>query len=368
MTTRRFHTTLCRVLLVAAAVTTGWLSTPALSPARAAEVRPPQEFGQQASWQAPDPAAVRRSMVAWLAEQKLADAVKTQAEALWPEQPAEATPEELLSRTAATFSIVDAQVKPLIELCRRARSQVVLPEFPWLTATGEPGWERSNLRLLYGRWLAHERLYDEALTQLEGLKPEDVADPASLLFYQGVVYHHMLSKEPGAAALERLLEQADHLPRRYVSVARLILSDLKGLEDDSLDHIARRMQDIQRRLDLGRGGRKVRDVEDGVIASLDKIIDEIEKQQAAAVAAAAGAGGGNMRPSQPAPDSRIMPGKGPGLVDRKPLGNKSGWGDLPPKQRQEALQQIGKDYPAHYRDLIEEYFRKLATEDTPVER
>jgi len=58
-----------------------------------------------------------------------------------------------------------------------------------------------------------------------------------------------------------------------------------------------------------------------------------------------------------------MGGRGPGEVTKKNIGSKSGWGDLPPKQRQEALQQIGKDFPAHYRDVIEQYFRKLASEE-----
>jgi hypothetical protein len=93
----------------------------------------------------------------------------------------------------------------------------------------------------------------------------------------------------------------------------------------------------------------------------------MEKQQQAAQAAMAN-GGGSLRPTMPAPDSRILGGKGEGKVDSKPLGNQSGWGDLPPKERQEALQQIGKEYPAHYRDLIEQYFRKLATEDEPAAR
>jgi hypothetical protein len=57
-------------------------------------------------------------------------------------------------------------------------------------------------------------------------------------------------------------------------------------------------------------------------------------------------------------------GKGPGNVTQKNIGNKAGWGNLPPKEREEALQQIGKDYPAHYRDVIEQYFRKLATENS----
>lgn len=351
---------------------------------RAVDVRPGQEFRGPASWQVPSEADVRARVLAWIAEQKPDSALKAQAEALWPlpdpglaekqqpdAQPAEAAPvapapksptaEDLLNRAAATFSIVDAPSKALVDLCRRPRERVVLPEFALLTAETTPAWERHNLRLVYGRWLAHERMYDEAFAQLDGLQPEDVIDPAALLFYQGLVQHHMLQKDPAAAALQRLLERSDELPRRYTSLAKLMLADMKDLQDDSLDHIARRMQDIERRLDLGRAGRKVRDVEDGVIKSLDKLIEDIERQQQQQQQAAAASG--SLRPNAPAQDSKILPGKGPGLVDRKPLGTKAGWGDLPPKQRQEALQQIGKDYPAHYRDVIEQYFRKLASDE-----
>ncbi len=145
-------------------------------------------------------------------------------------------------------------------------------------------------------------------------------------------------------------------------LARLMQADLEGLKDESLDHIARRMEDIQRRLDLGRAGEKVREVEDGVIASLDKLIDEMEKQQQAAAAAAAAGSQPGQQPMTPLPDSRPMELKAPGDVANKPVGNTDGWGELPPHERQEALQQIGKEFPAHYRDMIEQYFRKLAND------
>ena len=57
-----------------------------------------------------------------------------------------------------------------------------------------------------------------------------------------------------------------------------------------------------------------------------------------------------------------MGGKGPGEVTRKNIGSQSGWGDLPPKEREQALQQIGRDFPSHYREAIKEYFRRLAAE------
>jgi hypothetical protein len=171
----------------------------------------------------------------------------------------------------------------------------------------------------------------------------------------------MLKKDPGLAALSKLLENERDLPKRYLSLAKLLQADLEQLQDDSLDHIARRMDDVERRLDLGRAGPRTREVEDGVIKSLDKLIKELEDQ--AADDAGAASAQGTIRSSSPAPDSHILAGQGPGKVTPKDIGNKSGWGNLPPKQRQEALQQIGKDFPAHYRDMVEQYFRKLASED-----
>jgi hypothetical protein len=154
---------------------------------------------------------------------------------------------------------------------------------------------------------------------------------------------------------------------RYATVAMLMQADLQALKDESLDHISRRMNDITRRLDFGRAGKKVQGVENGVIASLDKLIEELEKQ--AQQAAGGGGGGGQgqnrgpaqgIRSSNPASESTPAVGKGPGNLDKKRIGSSSGWGDLPAKEREEALQQIGKDFPSHYREIVESYFRKIA--------
>ncbi len=275
----------------------------------------------------------------------------------------------LLDLVSATFSIVDPQARELVHVCSQPRDEIVLPDVAWLADDNRPSVERHNLRLLLARWMVQELLYDEAREQLRGLQPADVVDPAALLFYQAVVHHRMLERELGLAAIARLMENAEEIPRRYASVARLMQADLEGLKDDSLDHIARRMDDIRRRLDLGRAGPTVREVEDGVIASLDKLIEEMEKQQQAAAAAAAGRQGGRQQmPLRPLQDSLPMGGKGEGKVANKPIGDGSGWGDLPPRQREEALQQIGQEFPAHYRDMIEQYFRKLATQSENADR
>ncbi|HEX4144990.1 MAG TPA: hypothetical protein VHY91_15905 [Pirellulales bacterium] len=309
-----------------------------------------------------------RQLQEWVAARPAAGPTAQQIETDWAAADSW-TGEDLLDRLAEVFAAVDPAAKELVSLCSHPRRGLNLPDFPWLADNATPAFERTNLRLLYGRWLVQANLYDEALAQLQSLRPEEVVDPAALLFYQSVVYHRLLKKEAGLGALLRLLEPGHEIPRRYQSVARLMQSDLAPLKDDSLDHIARRMEDIRRRLDLGRSGNQVREVEDGVIKSLDKLIEELE-QQAAAAAAAAAQGGTNIVPVAPAQDSVPMGGKGPGNIVQRDIGHQSGWGDLPPRQRQEALQQIGKDFPAHYRDVIEQYFRKLATEDsqTPTGR
>ncbi len=103
-------------------------------------------------------------------------------------------------------------------------------------------------------------------------------------------------------------------------------------------------------------------MEDGVIESLDKLIKKIEEQQQQQDAASAARN--NIRSSSPAQESQIIGGKGPGDVEKKNIGSSNGWGDLPPKEREAAMQDVGRDFPSHYRDVIEQYFRRLAAEES----
>jgi hypothetical protein len=88
------------------------------------------------------------------------------------------------------------------------------------------------------------------------------------------------------------------------------------------------------------------------------MIKELEEQQQQQSGAA-----NNVQSSRPASDSQLMGGRGPGEVTKRDVGKKAGWGNLPPKQREEAMQQIGREFPSHYQDVIEQYFRKLAAEE-----
>ncbi|NLE36543.1 MAG: hypothetical protein GX621_00800 [Pirellulaceae bacterium] len=319
--------------------------------------------GDAAPWTAPTTAEVREEAMHWLKTRGADEASRRRAAQAWAAISEEATPADRFEALVRTFALGDSRAEQLVRFCEMPRRGTELPEVTWLAEPDTPPLVSANLRLLVGRWLVRESLFDETIELLAGVKPEEVVDPASLLFQRAVAHHALLHKDEGLDAIDRLLKGRSHAPRRYVALAGLMREDLEGLEEETLDHIARRMRDIERRLDLGRAGEKVRGIEDGVIESLDKMIEELEKQQQECGGGAAD----NLQPSNPAQDSMPMGGLGQGQVTRKKVGDKSGWGNLPPKQREEALQEIGRQFPSHYRDVIEQYFRRMAGEEPAKE-
>jgi hypothetical protein len=91
------------------------------------------------------------------------------------------------------------------------------------------------------------------------------------------------------------------------------------------------------------------------------MIEEAEKQQQQQQQQGADGASGSA-PKAPMDKSAPAGGRGSGDVGDRDLGGGSPWGNLPAKDRQETLQDITKDLPAHYREVLEEYFRKLARE------
>lgn len=302
---------------------------------------------------------VQSLIEAWLTEVDAEAATVERVRRAWSKPIPET---ERLSLLGPSLKQIHPETAAIVDYCRQLDPAPGLPKFDQLRSEELPQFVRNQLRLTYGRWLAHRQLYDETLEQLGDLDPKDVLEPATLLFYQSVAYHRLRRKQECLPVVRRLLEQEETLPRRFARVAKLIQADIAPLEPDTLDEISRLMESIQVRLGHGRAGTRVRKEEDDVITKLDKMIEELEKQaqQAAAAAQAGGSPSQNLQPASPMQDSMPGGGTGPGNVDPKNIGSKSGWGNLPPKEQQQALQQLGKEFPSHYRDVIEQFFRKLA--------
>ena len=225
---------------------------------------------------------------------------------------------------------------------------------------------RMTTRSWLGRELVRRRLYDEALPVIAEVDPSQSISPATVLFYRGACYHALLMKEGALSDLRQLLENEQACPDRYVRTAQLMIADIKPLKEDSLDEISRLMTDVTRRLDLGRANEEVQEREQQIIDKLSKLIDKIEQQQQQQQQQnqqqADGQGSRQAGSATPMDDSRIAGANGQGDVERKQIDQRNGWGNLPPAERQQTLQQISRDLPTHYREAIEAYFRKLATD------
>ncbi len=318
------------------------------------------ELEKRASWSFPDQLTVKANLDKYLSDSEVSEAILQQITVLW-EIPIESSDRSLLlDQLINSFALVNKEVRELTTRLETtpATAANIIPAM--LTDESQNDFLRNNLRLFYARWLAHSDLQDECLQVLEGITPNQVVDPATLLFYQATGCHRLLAKDVCLQKINLLLENEEQLPRRYSTIANLMKADVGPLKPDSLDEVARLMADIRRRLKLGRAGTRVRQEEEDVIAKLDKMIEELEQQQQQQQS---GSGGGSSSSSSPAQDSSNLGGSGPGNVDKKSVKEGDDWGALPPRERQKALQQISKELPAHYREVIEEYFRKLARDE-----
>ena len=237
------------------------------------------DLARQASWSLPSAADLRRRMLAWVGSRAADPAVDSAgvkaARERWEASDADRC--DLLDAAIETFAAVDPRCVPLRDLALRPTASRPAPADWLLSATPadadpQAAFERDTVRLWLGRHLVRHDRFDEGLRMLDGLSVEEAIDPAALLFHQAACHFWLLHTDTAIDLLDRLLERAEEIPVRYERTARLMRADIAALEDDSLDHIARRMRDITLRLDLGHAGPRTRTVQDGVIASLDKLI------------------------------------------------------------------------------------------------
>jgi hypothetical protein len=331
-------------------------------PIAAAAAYAGSEFGGEPSWQPVKADAVRTSLESYLQSADISPEVQTEVRDRW-RTAGEQAGTDVLERLAQSLAKADEHVAELVTFCsttsERGRK---LPEFSWLADSETPELISHNMRLYLARWLVQQGYYDEAIAWTDGLTTEKVVAPEALLFYRAVAQHQLVQADKADASIGQLLEGQEKLPTRYQKLADLMRHDMEGLKDDSLDHISRRMEDVRRRLAQGRPGEPVQGVEKGVIDSLDKLIKKAEDQ--AQQQSQKAAGSAKTPPSKPMEDSQIAELKAPGKVEQRNIGRGTGWGNLNDKDREKAMQEIGREFPSHYREVIEEYFRRLAAEES----
>ena len=310
-----------------------------------------------APW-APD--AAKSQVVASLHSQQLTDSVRSKIDARWSGLESTASPDQILEAVVESIALADLRVKEMVQESNSPTMRTTNPRHELFDPTKTIEFHHANVSLYYGRRLVERRLYDEAWEILKTVKPQLVVDPGSLFFFQAVAAQGVLEIRPALEAIDQLLTNTERVPVRYSTTAALMKSELSGIEEKSLDEIARLMADSERRLDLGRAGEKVQDVQERIISSLDEMIKKNEQQQSGGGGAAGQGAGGNQSLGE-TEDSKVKGSEGKGETDKKTYEHKGNWGNLPEKELTKAKNNLNKNFPSHYEQAIEKYTKKLAT-------
>ena len=339
------------------------------APALGADKRPAASFG------ALEPASVeaaRTQAAAWLKQVGKTDAASTQQlDVIWKQEGA-----TVLDRVAATFELGDPAAAKILADARDPGSPAPTKVPDVLRDAKNSIFYRANLALAYARNLSNRRVHEESLDILKLFQPEQVVDPAAYLFHRAVSEHALLLKPEATKTIERIIDDAPFSPERYKTVSMLMLLDMHVWKDKDLQAIARKMENVERRLELARGGPQTQKLQKEIVLRLDEIIKELENKKKGdgdgnggncpngGQPSAGGPPKGN-NPSSPAEQSGIVTQGGPGNVDiAKVKKLMERWGTLPPREQARALQELTQGMSPRHREAIENYFRNLAQNQT----
>jgi hypothetical protein len=279
----------------------------------------------------------------------------------------------VLDKVSETFSLGDTEAAKLLKDARDPNAAAPTEVPALFSDAKKPLFFRANLALAYAKALSNRRVYEEGLDTLSMFKAEDVVEPSSFLFHRAVAEHATLKKMEATKTIGRLLEDCNDAPERYKTLAWLMVDDMKAWKtekDKDLGWVGRMMNNIERRLDLSRGGPTTQDMQKRVLLSLDEMIKKLEEEQQGQ-GQCQGSGqakgnkpGNNNRPSSPQQDSFGGNNSGPGQVEAKKFKETAeNWGSMPAKDRANALLDRAREMPAKHRELVETYIKKLAQGD-----
>ena len=221
------------------------------------------------------PDEARNEALAWLKGVGKADATSLKAfEVIWAQQG-----RTVVDRIADTLALGDPVAAKLLEEARDASKPAPMTVPAILKDPKQPAFYRANLGVAYAKALSNRRVFEESLDALKVVKVEQTADPAAYLFHRAVAEHGLVLKEDAHRSIVRLLEDAADAPDRYRMLSVLMALDMQSWKNEKdLGWIARKMDNIERRLELNRGGPQTQKIQKEVVARLDEIIKQLENQ------------------------------------------------------------------------------------------
>lgn len=203
--------------------------------------------------------------------------------------------------------------------------------------------------------------YEASAAILSKIKPNHNTH-SQYCFLMAVNAFQLNQKDVAKKWLDVIENSFDPMPQRYVTLAKIMNDELARWKKDDLGDISRKMQMVENRLQVAKGGPKTQQIQKEIVDNIDSLIKELEDKIKQQETAAQSAHEKNKPIPLPMQDSIPVGGEsGPGHIDPKKLKHiAENWGKMPEKERAKAMIDITKDLPPRYREVIENYFKSLA--------
>lgn len=184
-------------------------------------------------------------------------------------------------------------------------------------------------------------------------------------FYKAVAEFQTLRRDEALESCRKFYDRFEKPPTRYDALVFQMENDLKKWGADPLADIARKMGEVSRRLETAQGGATTQEKQKKIVEDLDKLIQEAENKgksddQSGEDQKDSPTKKNGTDQKTPAMESIIMGEKGSGKIDDKKLRDiAKSWGTLPPKERARVVNEITRELPPKYEQLIKNYFESL---------
>ncbi len=219
---------------------------------------------------------------------------------------------------------------------------------------------------------------DECQSMLERVvgayRPVDryASEAGDIAFMRGYCQVHNVEYEAAQATLSSFLRRYPNAPERLRVAAVGILTELPRRVPDGLGDVRDLLACAHRKIKNENTGESVKARQEEAIVLLDaliKAIEEKEKQSKCGGKKGDGKkdggcdkpGGGGGPPDQGAKQSTLPGGEGDvGRLRKARAAPGEVWGKMPPKEREQVLQALQRQFPSRYRELLEQYYEQLA--------
>lgn len=179
------------------------------------------------------------------------------------------------------------------------------------------------------------------------------------------------------ATFEDFLKNYPNAPERLVVSARQIMTELDRRAPGRIGDVRDIMHYARRKIANARIDEDLIDRQQEAVALLNKLIKEAEDKENQSKNQGDGKGGGQggkggdsngaKNPGGGASRSTKPQGHGEaGQLRRARARPGEMWGKMPPRDREQLLQTLQKQFPSQYRELLEQYYKQLA-KDAPSE-